>query len=592
MTRRSAIIATLKVGIFLPPMYLLLMIQYGAITFPFWDHLETARQVVQYFDGTLTFHSLIEPQNQARPLFPRLIFVANAALTNWDIRSEFIYIYMTVYGSLLALLFALWKVLAGRSEIALLTAALLVSALACSPVGANNHVWSLMLIATLAHFGIVSALLIVSLAPKSASANVFAATLTWVATYSNSQGLFVFPIMILLHQATTPNKFALDRWCVFWIINLIACYILYLPGVPLSNGPRPAVFDFIAFLLVYIGNPLGSLLWFSATIAPPNNNFLNGICGALLICAGGITAWRSLTELHTRPEARVFITFAAFSGACAIVTAWGRAHGDDAISTAASSRYSIFAAFLLYGLVFYYAAKFARSEVKFARWHGAALAVLFVLTTVSYVRGIKVYTAYGSYDDWLAENYSTEIQPAETREQAYPNLDYFLARRADLIRLEIGPYRSVAHMQLPIYSGTFVTALPVTSASVISQRFRAMYPFVRSVSFQVATWGNKPTPYDVYWEALGRKGDAWAKLGEGAFSTTNLSDWKTVTVRMNNMTVAEEVMLSFRAKDSSVQNPVGIPLFFSNDAFLEPAEVNGVKREDRSQIGLTIKYDR
>jgi hypothetical protein len=591
MTRQSVIAATLVLSIFLPPLYLLVVIQYGAITFPFWDHLETARHIVQYFDGTLTFHNLIEPQSQARPLFPRLIFIANAALTKWDVRSEYVYIYITVYGSLVALLVALWRISAGWSKIAVLTTALLISVLACSPAASNNHVWSLMLIATLAYLGIVSALLLVSLNPASQSANFSAVILAWIATYSNSEGLFVFPIMILLHQMIAPAKFMPGKWSVFWMINLVVCYTLYLPGVPLANGPAPTVLDFVGFILVFIGNPFGSLLWFYATVAPTHHTLVNGICGVVILCVSAVTAWRSLPELQARPEARIFNSFAAFSGACAVVTAWGRANGDDAIITGASSRYSIFAACLLYGLVFYYAAKFARHEIKFAAWHRAALAIFLVTTTVSYIRGIRVYTAYGNYDSWLAENYSTEIKPTETSGKAYPNLEYFLARKADLLRLGIGPYRSVAHVKFPIYAGMFVAALPLTRGVAISQRFRAKFPVVRSISFQIVTWGKTPTSYQVSWEALGRKDDAWATLGEGVFSTSGLSDWKSVTTGMSSSMKVDEVKLSFHVKDTPVHNPIGLALFPSGADPLYPAEVDGASREDGSKIGLTVQYD-
>jgi hypothetical protein len=124
----------LVVGIALPPIYLLVAVQYGARLFPYWDHMATAKQIVQYFDGPLTFGSMIEPQSQARPLFPRLIFIANAALTNWDIRSEYIYIYLTIFGTLAALLLRLLRLSRGWPKSITLTAALCISIISCSPV--------------------------------------------------------------------------------------------------------------------------------------------------------------------------------------------------------------------------------------------------------------------------------------------------------------------------------------------------------------------------------------------------------------------------------------------------------------------------
>jgi hypothetical protein len=61
MIWRRAATAALVAGIFLPPIYLFAMIEYGAITFPYWDHLASAKQIVEYFDGTLTFPGFVGP---------------------------------------------------------------------------------------------------------------------------------------------------------------------------------------------------------------------------------------------------------------------------------------------------------------------------------------------------------------------------------------------------------------------------------------------------------------------------------------------------------------------------------------------------
>ena len=81
------------------------------------------------------------------------------------------------------------------------------------------------------------------------------------------------------------------------------------------------------------------------------------------------------------------------------------------------------------------------------------------------------------------------------------------------------------HIKSPIYAGKFVAAVPLTPGTTISQRFRTKFAKVRSISFQIVTWGNKPTPYQIFWKAVGQKNDALATLGEGKISTSGLTDW-------------------------------------------------------------------
>jgi hypothetical protein len=438
---RRLAIRLLIVGIALPPLYLFVMIQYSAVTLPFMDHLATAKLIVKYFDGNLTFSDLIGPHNQARPLFPRLIFIANAALTDWDIRSEFLYIYLTIYGTLAALLVALWRISGEWSKTVTLTTAVLISAIACSPVGSNNHFWSLMLFETLSYLCAIVALLVVSLNPTSRAANISAAALAWIAGYSISQGLLVFPAILVMHQLMA-GRLKPTRWSVFWLVNMVVCYAtyFYLPGA-VDAGARPTVSEFLAFIPIYVGNPLGTLLWFSASILSTATTTINGICGALILVVTAITAWHAWPELGKRPEARIFFSFVAFASATAIVTAWGRASGPESISSANSSRYSIFAACFLFGLIFYYAATVARKEMAFTVWHRIALCLFLVAATITYVRAVPTYTSYHGYDGWLAEAYPPNAEPTDVDIKAFPNLEYFRPIKADLLRLHIGPYR-------------------------------------------------------------------------------------------------------------------------------------------------------
>jgi hypothetical protein len=596
---RAALMA-LVVGIALPPIYLLVMVQYGARLFPYWDHMATAKQIVEYFDGTLTLRSLIEPQSQARPLFPRLIFLGNAALTNWDIRSEYIYIYLTVYGTLAALLLTLWRLSKGWPSSITLMASLCISIIACSPVGAMNYYWSLMLIATLSYFCSIAAFLIVSVSPASRGANVVAAILAWIATYSISQGLLVFPTVIIAHQLIAPRMLVPTRWSLFWIANAAACYAIYFPGLT-NDLPFPApprLYDFVAFVVVYLGNPLGSLLWFPnlGAILIPSEIIINAACGVLLLGVGVLIlvrvwhearAWRE--KAVSCPETLVFITLAVFAVACAMITAWGRANGPEPIAVANSSRYSMFAATLLFGLIFFFASRFARRDLPPAGWLKTGIAIFCAASAVSYARAVPVFTATHDDNDWLAAVYDPHRQPTDLDRQVYPDKLYFDNYRSDLLRLRIGPYRSLPQASEPIYTGPFAAAIPLTNGTAVSQRFTLAYPILRSVSVQIVTFGKWPSSYRIQWEVVGFKQGNQLSLGEGEFSTLGLADWQTKRFPMKKMIEVDEAEVRFSVQGGEgVKTPIGLPLFSPGTAPLSPALINGIARDDGSKIGLRV----
>jgi hypothetical protein len=284
-------------AVVIPFAYMLLMMRIGAIRFPYWDHLNTAKQIIEYFDGSLSWASMLEPQSQGRPLIPRLVFVGLAALTRWDIRAEFVVLVATFFGVLAFLLRAAWQVTAGIAPLARVTAFLLISVLVCSPVGAHNQIWSLMLIATLSYLSTTAAFVLVALHRQSWAANTAAAALAWIATYCIGQGLFIFPLMAAVHQLTSPNRLMPNRFAVFWFANLVACYALFLLGLPTGSEPKTLI-NFVAFILVYIGNPLGELIWypFNGAIDLPYTLWINLFCGTAIAVAALFTTWRALRE--------------------------------------------------------------------------------------------------------------------------------------------------------------------------------------------------------------------------------------------------------------------------------------------------------
>jgi hypothetical protein len=155
-----------------PGIYLFVMMQYSAITYPFWDHLELVRFLTKLHDGALTFSDLVSAHNQTRPFVYRAIYLANAVATSWDIRSEYAIMSLTIYGLFAAHIYLITKLCKGRAIQYPVMA--LISVLFFSPVGHNNFWWSMMLQLDLANLFIFLAVVVVALGPNSWSRHVVA----------------------------------------------------------------------------------------------------------------------------------------------------------------------------------------------------------------------------------------------------------------------------------------------------------------------------------------------------------------------------------------------------------------------------------
>ena len=393
-------------------MYLVIAIQYSAIIYPYFDHLVLLKYLSAYYDGNLNFTDLFEPQAQTRPFVPRLIFLANAVLTKWDIRSEFVFIYATFFGTLAAHLYALRRLSDHSLTPPFIIGAGLISIFICSPVGNTNHWWSLMLFETLASMLITISLLAVSLDQKSWLANIVAAIAGWLAAYSLSNGLFVFPAIFAIDQIASNRPFKLNSFGAFWISNFILLCLIYIPGLPLDHR-NPSISDIAWFFFVYLGSPLGSMLWFQFT-SPfdlPLGTKFNGIVGVFLVGSTLLTLRKALADLRTgRPEAFLLFTFVAFAIVSAVVTAWGRA--GFGLHGAQSPRYSTFAAFLIIGLIYYFAVRIARLGNR-GMWHRWArlncmlvLGSLLILSSITYIRAIPIYRIAHEFNQIAASAYA------------------------------------------------------------------------------------------------------------------------------------------------------------------------------------------
>jgi len=438
------------------------------------------------------------------------------------------------------------------------------------------------------------AFLLFSIAPMSWLANAGAAFLGWIGAYSISQGLFVFPVIAIIHLIISQRVSLPSRHFWFWAINMFVCFALYLPGVPMSNGPRPTLEHFLGFVLVYIGSPLGSLLWFPelGAIDIPSTSYINGAAGLGIIFLTIVTAWHLRSHLASRrPEALIFFTFASYAVACTLVTAWGRAFGSYAIAGANSGRYSIFAACFLFGLVFAYAPRLRHNGSKVPIWVKGIYASFVVLSIVSYVRGVAVYRGTHQDNEWLSDVYTLDGTPTVRDLMAFPDEEYMRQVRNDLLRLGIGPYRSVSHPLEAIYSGRFAGAVPFLSGTIIKQRFKTIHPVIRSVSFLVVNWGNAPSHYSIRWNIVGLKGEVRTRIGEGEFWAPDWMDWRTETIRLDRASGQDEFEVTFFTEEgAAVDHAVGLCLFPPGSDPNSPAVIDGKPQKDGNKIGLLVSY--
>ena len=386
----------------MPAIYLLVMVQLSAITYPFWDHLQIVVFLQKLHDGSLSWADLIAPHNELRPLVYRVVYLLNALLTRWDVRSEYTILYITLYSTFLVHLFFL-KRTAPTTGTAWLAAAP-ISIVFFSPVGHNNFWWSFMFQLDVANLLMLVAIVMVAVRPASWAWHLAATLCGWLAAYTLTNGIFLFIAMVIVTQLAQRDARKPSLFSAFWLLNLIVLLVLYLPGIPVSNH-RPSIGHLIVFVLAYLGTPLRGLIWYPYhhQFDVPLNVWWPALIGVILIALSLASLWRARKSLALgEPAAIALFLFTIVAGISAVATAWGRAEFDEfGVADANSSRYSIFAAYLLFGLIYFYACSASTAGIRAAATRSSPLLLMSVVAAglivagTSYIRAVRVFN--GSY---------------------------------------------------------------------------------------------------------------------------------------------------------------------------------------------------
>ncbi len=452
-------LAGLVALIALPPLFLFCAVQYAAVTLPYWDHVELGRMIVDFRDGHMAWSQLWAGHNHDRPLTYRVILLLNAIATGWDLRSEYVYLFGAIYGAFALQAYALWRAL-GRNGAGFLPLLLAVSIFAFSPAGQHNHWWSMMLELNLAHLFVLAALIAVACSPRTWGGNLLGVLFCWLGTYTLTNGLAAFIAAMLVSQLAQPRPLRPGRFLLFWLVNFALVLKLYVPGLPESPGHLPTLMHLVYFSLAYLGQPLASLIYYpyrDHLDCPANATGFNAVMGALLLAGTAVVAWRLRRSLfgQVRPGALMFVGFTLQALGSAVMTAWARAElGAPGVANANASRYTLFASYLIVGMLLglaelvrdrqeAIAAGTAPAPRGAARWAGvAALSLLTLLGAITYVRSAHVYQCAHRFNLKLAAAFANP-GPSPLDVEIHPNLEVARVLKANLKRLHLGPYRGL-----------------------------------------------------------------------------------------------------------------------------------------------------
>ena len=340
--RHVAAAVTLAVGA-LPALYMGSLVARYGVAVPLMDDWEMAPLIAKAHAGELTWNDLFEQQEEARTVFPKLIFILSGIDGHWDVRDEMMF--SVVLCAVTALgIFLLLR----RSGLGVVATALCFWAstlLIFSPAQFELWLFASGFPSYMPVLCIVGALLACETRWSLGVKFAVAAVLSTISTFTLAHGMLAwgltFPVFLAGHRPRHAW-----RWFAAWCVAAAAAATLYLfdyrkPAHLPDFAPAMSAGDYVQFFLAFIGGTFA----YAARQQRVALAMGVGAVVVLLLAGFALFTWRRFRDAEFSRRVLPWFALAAYSAGSGILVTLGR--GAFGLEYAISSRYVTFSLYAL-----------------------------------------------------------------------------------------------------------------------------------------------------------------------------------------------------------------------------------------------------
>lgn len=346
--------------------------EYG-VNVPYGDEWSLIPLFSKWNDHQLTFADLFRQHNEHRILVPKLIYLAFAQLTHWNVRAEMFFSVLLCCGTSAGIYVLLKRTVPGSAQKHLLLWTL-CNILIFAPVQAENWLWGFQLQVFIPTFCLVASLVVLGSKLHPVVKFIAACLLVVLATFSFGGGILLWPVIALYLVLHEKNK----RWLVAWSVIFALIAVFFFLGYqrqpvlgPETGDPLDYVFHFFEFNGVALTR---SSLTFGAGISA-------AIVGASAVLLFLAACWFSLKSPgEVRRASAPWLALGVYAIASALLAAYTRVSTGPV--QALSSRYASISVNLYLALIALVAiashyARAHESPTKFSKLFASSQAPVF-----------------------------------------------------------------------------------------------------------------------------------------------------------------------------------------------------------------------
>src|SRR5712691_2143263 len=165
-----------------------------AVNVPYGDEWSLLSLFAKWNDHQLSFADLFRQHNEHRIFFPKLIYLAFAQWTNWNVRAEMFFSVLLCAGTSAGIYLLLQQTVPGTARKRLLLWAL-INVLIFAPVQAENWLWGFQLQVFIPTLCLVATLVLLQSDLRPAGKFAGAGLIVVVASFSFGGGLLLWPVV-------------------------------------------------------------------------------------------------------------------------------------------------------------------------------------------------------------------------------------------------------------------------------------------------------------------------------------------------------------------------------------------------------------
>jgi hypothetical protein len=265
--------------------------EYG-VNVPYGDDWSLIPLYAKWNDHQLTFADLFRPHNEHRIFFPKLIYLAFAHLTHWNLRAEMFFSVLLCCVTSAGIYVLLRRTVPGTRKQVLLWA--LINLLIFAPPQAENWLWGFQLQVFIPTVCLVASLVALGSRLRPGAKFVVAFLLATVSTFSFGGGILLWPAIGLCLALQQENR----RWLIPWSISFLLVATLFFIGYdrrPVSGPETGDPLDYLVYFAGFNGVALGRFRLqqplLLAGIIGASAFLLYLVSGILLVSSGGRPLW-------------------------------------------------------------------------------------------------------------------------------------------------------------------------------------------------------------------------------------------------------------------------------------------------------------